>query len=120
MGEAAFDIAGQDREERGGPDFDLVRRLLLPPGWLGPRPYRLPPPEEAEAEDLDDLVAQLEAENKVMKAVLRSEREAAAELRAQVAALSSQQTQDGTTQEDLRADRDRWAGLVERLLFASR
>ncbi len=85
MGEAALNIAGQ---ERGGPDFDLVRRLLLPPGWLGPRPYRLPEPDEAPEEDLDELVAQLEAENKVMKAVIRSEREAAAELRAQVAALT--------------------------------
>ncbi|KMO09762.1 hypothetical protein [Methylobacterium indicum] len=117
MGEAALNIAGQ---ERGGPDFDLVRRLLLPPGWLGPRPYRLPEPDEAPEEDLDDLVAQLEAENKVMKAVIRSEREAAAELRAQVAALTTQQAQDDTIQDDLRADRDRWASLVERLLFASR
>ncbi|MET7243426.1 hypothetical protein ABZT49_08650 [Methylobacterium sp. EM32] len=125
MGEAAFDISGQERsgpdlKGRTGPDFDLVRRLLLPPGWLGPRPYRLPLPDEEEFEEVDDLVAQLEAENKVMKAVLRSEREAAAELRAQVAALSIQQAQDEDTQEDLRADRDRWASLVERLLFAPR
>ncbi len=55
-----------------------------------------------------------------MKAVIRSEREAAAELRAQVAALTTQQAQDDTIQDDLRADRDRWASLVERLLFASR
>ncbi|TNC10876.1 hypothetical protein FF100_22255 [Methylobacterium terricola] len=125
MGEAAWSIAdqegsGPERGERSGPDFDLVRRLLLPPGWLGPRPYRLPLPDEMEAEEADDLVAQLEAENKVMKAVLRSEREAAAELRAQVAALTTQQAQDEDTQEDLRADRDRWATLVERLLFAAR
>ncbi|SFV01642.1 hypothetical protein SAMN02799631_03845 [Methylobacterium sp. 174MFSha1.1] len=133
MGEAALGISGQERsgpdlkersgpdlKGRTGPDFDLVRRLLLPPGWLGPRPYRLPLPDEEEIEEIDDLVAQLEAENKVMKAVLRSEREAAAELRAQVAALSIQQAQDEDTQEDLRADRDRWASLVERLLFAPR
>ncbi|AWN53400.1 hypothetical protein [Methylobacterium sp. 17Sr1-1] len=125
MGEAAFDISGQERggpdlKGRTGPDFDLVRRLLLPPGWLGPRPYRLPLPDEDEFEEIDDLVAQLEAENKVMKAVLRSEREAAAELRAQVAALSIQQAEGEDTQEDLRADRDRWASLVERLLFAPR
>ncbi|MGX7708670.1 hypothetical protein [Methylobacterium sp. Gmos1] len=125
MGEAALDIPGQetsgpDLKERTGPDFDLVRRLLLPPGWLGPRPYRLPPPDDDGIEEVDDLVAQLEAENKVMKAVLRSEREAAAELRAQVAALTVQQAHDEDTQEDLRADRDRWASLVERLLFAPR
>ncbi|AWB25441.1 hypothetical protein DA075_31615 [Methylobacterium currus] len=133
MGEAAIDISGQERsgpdlkersgpnlDGRTGPDFDLVRRLLLPPGWLGPRPYRLPPPDEEEMEEIDDLVAHLEAENKVMKAVLRSEREAAAELRAQVAALTIQQAQGEDTQEDLRADRDRWASLVERLLFAPR
>jgi hypothetical protein len=35
-----------------GPDFDLVRRLLLPPGWLGPRPYRLPEPDEAPEDPL--------------------------------------------------------------------
>ncbi|MFH6783007.1 MULTISPECIES: hypothetical protein [Methylobacterium] len=125
MGEAAWSITdqdrtGPDRQERSGPDFDLVRRLLLPPGWLGPRPYRLPPPDEMEAEEIDDLVAQLEAENKVMKAVLRSEREMAAELRAQVAALSTRQADGEDAQDDLRADRDRWAGLVERLLFATR
>jgi hypothetical protein len=125
MGEAARSIAdhersGADHGERSGPDFDLVRRLLLPPGWLGPRPYRLPPPDEMEAEEVDDLLAQLEAENKVMKAVLRSEREAAAELRAQVAALSTRQAEGEGVQDDLRADRDRWAGLVERLLFAAR
>ncbi|TGE01859.1 hypothetical protein [Methylobacterium nonmethylotrophicum] len=117
MGEAAFDIADRHGE---GPDFDLVRRLLLPPGWLGPRPIRLPMPEQPPAEEIDDLVAQLEAENKVMKAVLRSEREAAAELRAQVAALTTQQAEDEDRQEELRTDRDRWASLVERLLFAPR
>ena len=100
MGEAALDIPGQetsgpDLKERTGPDFDLVRRLLLPPGWLGPRPYRLPPPDDDGIEEVDDLVAQLEAENKVMKAVLRSEREAAAELRAQVAAVQRPQTETG-------------------------
>ena len=141
MSEAAFDISGQERSgpevharsgpefngrrdpgsnERSGPDFDLVRRLLLPPGWIGARPHRLPPPDEMEIEEIDDLVATLEAENKVMKAVLRSEREAVAELRAQVAALTTQQAHDEDRQEDLRADRDRWASLVERLLFAPR
>lgn len=133
MGEAAFDISGGERSDsfsqqrsgrdldpQSGPDFDLVRRLLLPPGWLGPRPYRLPPPDEVADEEVDDFVAQLEAENKVMKAVLRSEREAAAELRAQVAALTTRQAEGEETQDDLRADRDRWASLVERLLFTSR
>ncbi|MGF3027174.1 hypothetical protein ACQVP2_30710 [Methylobacterium aquaticum] len=149
MGEAMFDISGQERSgpdlsgrsgpdllgrsgpdlsgrsvmdmnARSGPDFDLVRRLLLPPGWIGARPYRLPPPDEMEIEEIDDLVAKLEAENKLMKAVLRSEREAAAELRAQVAALTTQQAQEETMQHDLRTDRDRWASLVERLLFAPR
>ena len=133
MGAAALEISGQERNgpefkgrsdpgfnERSGPDFDLVRRLLLPPGWVGARPHRLPPPDEMEIAEIDDLVATLEAENKVMKAVLRSEREAAAELRAQVAALSIQQAEGEDAQEDLRADRDRWASLVERLLFAPR
>ncbi len=68
-----------------------MRRLLLPPGWIGDRPYRLPVPDAMEIEEIDELVATLEAENKVMKAVLRSEREAVAELRAQVAALTTQQ-----------------------------
>ncbi|KMO38709.1 hypothetical protein VQ02_11455 [Methylobacterium variabile] len=117
MGEAAFDIAYRESD---GPSANLVRRLLLPPGWLGPRPMRLPPPEELPEEEIDDFVAQLEAENKIMKAVLRSEREAAAELRAQVAALTSQQVQDEDRNEELRTDRDRWASLVERLLFAPR
>ncbi len=123
MGEAATDISGQggpDLDRRSGPDFDLVRRLLLPPGWIGDRPYRLPVPDAMEIEEIDELVATLEAENKVMKAVLRSEREAVAELRAQVAALTTQQAHDEDRQEDLRADRDRWASLVERLLFAPR
>ena len=117
MGEAAFDIAYRESD---GPGANLVRRLLLPPGWLGPRPMRLPLPEEPPAEEIDDLVAQLEAENKIMKAVLRSEREVAAELRAQVAALTNQQAQDEDRTEELRTDRDRWASLVERLLFAPR
>ncbi|ACL55317.1 hypothetical protein [Methylobacterium nodulans] len=113
MGEAARDEAWQDR----APDSSsLLRRLLL-------RPVpRLPaPPLDAgvediiDEEDLEEALSRLEAENLVIKAALKSERAEAAELRAQLESLSETETAD-----DLRADRDRWATLVERLLFAGR
>ncbi|GJD50651.1 hypothetical protein OPKNFCMD_3394 [Methylobacterium crusticola] len=106
MAEAALDIA----RERGG-GTDLVRRLLVRPDWVSSHSDARPDNEDRD----DDVVAHLEAENRIVKAVLRSERQQTAALRARLAALTG-----GPLPDDVRADRDRWASLVERLLFAGR
>ncbi|GJD99161.1 hypothetical protein [Methylobacterium isbiliense] len=108
MADAARDYE-QDARLDGSP---LLHRLLTRPM------LRVVPPaladEEAEEESADEALERLEAENQIMKAVLRSERAEAASLRARIAELSA----NGDV-ETLRTDRDRWASLVQRLLFAA-
>ncbi|MFE1600816.1 hypothetical protein [Methylobacterium sp. ID0610] len=114
MGEAARD---EGWHERAASPSNILQRLLLRPV---PRAGDLEPDmDEAFAvagdEDLEDAVSRLETENLVIKAALKSEQAEVADLRARLDALG-----DAETPQDLRVDRDRWATLVERLLFAGR
>lgn len=110
MGEAARDYGQQDP---GLDSSGLLQRLLVRPSH---RPVE-PPADvsEDEGESLDEAFSRLEAENLIIKAALKSERAEAADLRARLAERAG--TEDGDA---LRADRDRWASLVERLLFSGR
>lgn len=72
--------------------------------------------EDDVAADQSDDVARLEAELRVLKAALRAEQDAAAALRAELEDVVTYAAPVG----DIRDDRDRWANLVERLLFAER
>lgn len=106
-----------ERIDGGGPD--MVRRLLARTARArthaeGARVAR-PFPEENEDEDEGEF-ARLETEIMVLKAALRAERQEVEALRAEVQQLASQ----GTPVTDIRCDRDRWANLVERLLFVER
>jgi hypothetical protein len=65
---------------------------------------------------LEDEVARLEAELRVIGAALQAEQAESAALRAELDQVSAYATPVG----DIRHDRDRWATLVERLLFAER
>ncbi|RVU16126.1 hypothetical protein EOE48_17370 [Methylobacterium oryzihabitans] len=82
MAEAAYRFA---REDEAIGDSPLLRRLLVRPSdRLRPRSAEAPPALPAGP---DPLLARLSAENRVIKAALRSERAVAAELRASLAAL---------------------------------
>ncbi|WP_407522558.1 hypothetical protein [Methylobacterium oryzisoli] len=113
MADAARDYA-QDARRDGSP---LLHRLLTRPVLRAVPSTPVPSAlldEEPEEESADELLERLEAENQIMKAVLRSEREEAASLRARIAELSA-----SADVETIRTDRDRWASLVQRLLFAA-
>ena len=80
-------------------------------------------PEVVEAEDpgLDDeaeedVVERLQAEMAVMKAILMAERAEAASLRARM----EQQVEPEPIGAEARATRERWAGMVDRLLMSAR
>ncbi|ACA16796.1 hypothetical protein M446_2337 [Methylobacterium sp. 4-46] len=110
MGEAARDHAWQG----GSTDSSRLQRLLLRPL---PRAAAAPAvaPDEADEDVLEEELSRLAAENVIIKAALRSEQAEVAELRARLGEAAASESL-----EDVRADRDRWAGLVERLLFAGR
>ena len=79
--------------------------------------------EVVEAEDpgLDDeaeedVVERLQAEMAVMKAILMAERAEAASLRARM----EQQVEPEPIGAEARATRERWAGMVDRLLMSAR
>ena len=79
--------------------------------------------EAVEAEDVDfddeveeDVVERLQAEMAVMKAILMAERAEAASLRARM----EQQVEPEPIGAEARATRERWAGMVDRLLMSAR
>jgi hypothetical protein len=111
MGEAARDYGRQDP----GLDSALLRRLLVRPVPRTAEPLADLPVEDEADESLDEALSRLEAENLIIKAALKSERAEAAELRARLAERETAEEHDA-----VRADRDRWANLVERLLFSGR
>ena len=65
---------------------------------------------------LEDEIVRLEAELRVVQAALRAEQQEAAALRAELDQVRTY----ATPVVDIRSDRDRWATLVERLLFVER
>ncbi|MGY2052333.1 hypothetical protein [Methylobacterium sp. JK268] len=111
MGAAARD---HDADERS-PGSALLQRLLLRPPARPLDAHFAVAAVADDEDDLEEIVSFLEAENLVIKAALKSERAETAELRARLEAAD-----ESETLQDIRADRDRWANLVERLLFAPR
>ena len=115
---------------------DLLRRLMARPVRLDPQArtrlplpgrdlpghdlHRADPPENEPDEDhFDDseeadAIVRLETELQVMKAVLRAQRQEVESLRAQRQLLTESAASD-----DVRATRERWAALVERLIHDS-
>ena len=69
-----------------------------------------------ELAELEDEIDGLEAELRVVRAALQAEQAESAALRAELEKVSAFATPVG----DIRHDRDRWATLVERLLFVER
>jgi septal ring factor EnvC (AmiA/AmiB activator) len=65
---------------------------------------------------LEEEIARLETELRVVRAALQAEQAESAALRAELDQVSRYATPVG----DIRHDRDRWASLVERLLFVER
>jgi hypothetical protein len=136
------EAARRFRETSGS---DVVRRLIARPIRLDPpRSAAMPAYEPADAlleaafatsehemaalEDLEfqdetfddepeeDVVERLQAEMAVMKAILMAERAEAASLRARMA-LHVEPEPIGA---EARATRERWAGMVDRLLMSPR
>ncbi|MCJ2104401.1 hypothetical protein MKK70_03170 [Methylobacterium sp. E-041] len=141
------EAARRFRETSGS---DVVRRLIArpirldPPRSAAPTAYAMPAYEPADArletafatsehemaalEDLEfqdgtfdgepeeDVVERLQAEMAVMKAILMAERAEAASLRARMA-LHVEPEPIGA---EARATRERWAGMVDRLLMSPR
>lgn len=121
-------MAESARPIGGGVGSDLARRLIAQPirrhASLSARamPVRLEPLAESETDEEPvaapetggvDLTRQLESQIMVMKAVLQAARSENERLRAYV-------DMDGEELgPEARAIRDRWAGLVDRLLHAS-
>lgn len=126
MASAAF------REETPEPaGSDMVRRLLnhsararatAATAARPPRPaLRLADALQDDRQDraiagLEDQLARLETELRVVRAALHAEQAESAALRAELDEVSAYATPVG----DIRHDRDRWASLVERLLFVER
>ncbi|GJD45385.1 hypothetical protein AFCDBAGC_3257 [Methylobacterium cerastii] len=137
------EAARRFRETSGS---DVVRRLIARPIRLDP-PHMvaaMPTPtaferraeasfsetiadeaalEAVEAEDADfddeveeDVVERLQAEMAVMKAILMAERAEAASLRARM----EQYVEPEPIGAEARATRERWAGMVDRLLMSAR
>lgn len=75
----------------------------------GTQPHR-------EIAGLEDEIVRLETELRVVRAALEAEQAESAALRAELDQVSAYATPVG----DIRHDRDRWASLVERLLFVER
>jgi hypothetical protein len=110
-----------------GFDTNIVRRLMARPLRLVETPIPEKPiaqvvalhPGAAATGDraqASDEVAKLKAQLLVMKAVLRSERDEAAHLRACIATIADPEPLSPEAQ----AVRDRWAALVDQLLHTSR
>lgn len=72
--------------------------------------------ETFDEEPEDDVVERLQAEMAVMKAILMAERAEAASLRARIA----QHVEPEPIGAEARATRERWAGMVDRLLMSPR
>lgn len=70
----------------------------------------------SEIADLEDEVVRLKTELRVVRAALEAEQAESASLRSELDQASVYATPVG----DIRHDRDRWASLVERLLFVER
>ena len=128
--------------ETGG--SDVVRRLIARPIRFDPPRAAMPAPsaferqtaassaiiagdealiEGVEDEDAgfddalaEDVVERLQAEMAVMKAVLMAERAEAASLRARIAS----HVEPEPIGDEARATRERWAGMVDRLLMSAR
>lgn len=64
----------------------------------------------------DEEIARLESEIAVLRAALKAEQDEVAALRAEIEEIGAYSAPVG----DIRNDRDRWATLVERLLFTER
>ncbi|MCC0806709.1 hypothetical protein FPV16_10815 [Methylobacterium sp. W2] len=125
MAEAALRLS----DEFGhGEDFgsDIVKRLMARPIRTSPTPKRvdIAPvalPVEPRAEVIEetapsDDLARLRSEIMVMKAVLRAEREEAANVRASIERLAG----PAPLSPEACAVRDRWAALVDQLLDGHR
>lgn len=114
-------MAEAARRTGNGLGADVARRLIARPLRLqGQRPTA-PTRAAAPVADEDivvpaaDPARRLAAENLVMKAVIKAERRENALLRAAVGADS-----ETTLGDEARAVRDRWAGIVDRLLLSAR
>ncbi|MCJ2080830.1 hypothetical protein MKK49_06020 [Methylobacterium sp. J-090] len=118
MGEAAL---------RNDASFDtsIVRRLMARPLRLVETPMAeivplraaTPSTESVEPAEASADVARLKAQLQVMKAVLRSERDETAHLRARIATIAES---DAPLTPEAQAVRDRWAALVDQLLHSAR
>jgi hypothetical protein len=119
--------AARRYQQAGG--SDLVRRLMARPVRLQPQARTRPPlsgrdlsgrdvngPDDlSDAPGEDAVIARLETELQVMKAVLRAQRQEVEALRAQRQLLTASAPTD-----DVRATRERWAALVDSLLIRAR
>ena len=118
MGEAAL-------RNDAGFDTSIVRRLMARPLRLVETPIAEivplhaagPVTESVEPAGPPADVARLKAQLQVMKAVLRSERDESAHLRACIATIAES---DAPLTPEAQAVRDRWAALVDQLLHFSR
>ena len=109
--------AARRYQQTGG--TDLVRRLMARPVRLERQvrarlPMTVPADVAVDAEP-DAAVGRLEAELKLMKAVVRAQRQEVESLRAQRQLLT-----DSTDSDDVRATRERWASLVDSLIIRAR
>ena len=116
-----FQMADAARRAGNGLGTDVARRLIARPIRLHGSPSgsiarreTAPGPDAVETAPSADLTRSLETQILVMKAVLKAERHENAKLRATFAA------DEESLGAEARAVRDRWAGLVDRILNAPR